>query len=148
MNARRAWRAAPLLAAMAAAMAQAPAADRWFTVSGDPQDPAADTVQVDPVAVSSQGSYKRMNLRVNRSQQRTNWDGIPYRSYDAQVLFDCKAGKADYLTAVFYLAPLWQGASHHQGDYVNSPKPMLFRDVEPNPTERIVRAACAAQRAR
>ena len=39
-------------------------------------------------------------------------------------------------------APLWQGAVHTRTDYTSDPKPMLFLDMTPNPTQRIVRAAC------
>lgn len=114
----------------------------WFTVTGNPKDPSADTVQVDPVAVTGEGASKIMNIRVSRAKQRANWDKVPYRSYESQVVFDCQARKADYLLARYYMQPLWQGEVHARGDYARDPRPMLFRDVEPNPTTRIVRAAC------
>ncbi|MGJ7498367.1 surface-adhesin E family protein [Variovorax sp. RT4R15] len=122
--------------------AQASAQTHWFTVTGNLQDPAVNTVQVDPIAVSTSSDRKIMNVRVSRSADRVNWDGVPYRSYESQVAFDCRAGKAVYLSATYYLAPFWTGTPHNTSDYASSPRPMLFRDVEPNPTHRLVRAAC------
>lgn len=83
-----------------------------------------------------------MNLRVNRSGPRHNWDGVPYRSYESRVVFDCQARRAAYVAARFYIEPLWRGEPHHVADYSAAPKPMLFRDMKQNPTARIVRAAC------
>jgi hypothetical protein len=40
--------------------------------------------------------------------------------------------------------PLWQGQPHKVTDYANDRRPMRFLDVEPNPTNRIIRAACRA----
>jgi hypothetical protein len=120
----------------------------WFTVVGDPLDKAADTVQVDPDRVApaenanGNATSKAMNLRVNRSAPRFNWEGIPYRSYESRVVFDCQSRRASYVAARFYIEPLWQGEPHHVADYGADPKPMLFKDMKINPTLRIVRAAC------
>ncbi|MDM0008943.1 hypothetical protein QTI51_29505 [Variovorax sp. J22G73] len=114
----------------------------WFTVVGDPLDKGADTVQVDPDKVVLAESSKEMNLRVNRSGPRFNWDGIAYRSYESRVVFDCQSRRASYVAARFYIEPLWQGEPHHIADYADAPKPVAFRDMKPNPTARIVRAAC------
>lgn len=116
----------------------------WFTVTGNAEDAAVNTVQVDPVATEVEGARRTMSLRVNRSQDRANWEGVPYRSYEARVVFDCRAGKAEYRFARFYMAPLWQGEPHRTTDYADRPRPMRFVDVEPNPTDRIIRAACRA----
>lgn len=114
----------------------------WFTVAGNPADHAADSVQVDPVAIKITGERRIMNLRVNRSQDRANWEGQPYRSYDARVAFDCRARTAEYHFARFYMTPLWQGEAHKTTDYSKNPRPMRFLDMAPNPTDRIIRAAC------
>jgi hypothetical protein len=124
------------------ACATAHAQPQWFTVTGNPQDVAVNTVQVDPVALSASGDLKTMNVRVSRSTQRLNWEKLPYRSYESQVVFDCRARKASYVAATFYMEPLWRGQPHKTTDYVDSPRPMLFLDIEPNPTTRIIRAAC------
>ncbi|MDM0114104.1 hypothetical protein QTI66_18260 [Variovorax sp. J22R133] len=114
----------------------------WLTVTGDPRVATVNTVQVDPVALQVNGDFKTMTLRVNRSQERRNWEGVPYRSYHARVRFDCRVMRAHYVDAIFYMQPLWRGDPHQATDYSSNPKPMLFLDVEPNPTGRIVRAAC------
>lgn len=114
----------------------------WFTVTGNPSDAKADTVQVDPVALGVEGATRTMNVRVNRSVARVNWDKVPYRSYESQVVFDCQTRRAGYVQARYFTAPLWQGEPSAVVDYTGDPRPMLFRDMEPNPTQRIVRAAC------
>jgi len=69
---------------------------------------------------------------------------VPYRSYYATVLFNCTDGKAHYLSLTFYNQPLWKGPPHQTSTYSrDNPRPMLFLDVEPNPTQRIIKAACA-----
>lgn len=122
--------------------AQSPSS--WFTVTGDPERAEVDTVQVDPVAVARDADGKTMNIRVSRAALRHNWDGVPYRSYDAQVVFRCAEQRAEYRAVTYYLAPLWRGDPHVTVDYSSRPQPMLFKDAQPNPTQRIVRAACGA----
>jgi hypothetical protein len=116
----------------------------WFTVSGNPLDELVDTVQVDPVAFRKTGDGAVMNIRVNRAKDRLNWDKLPYRSYAGRVVFHCHARKAEYISITYYLQPLWKGESHNTTDYSRNPRPMLFRDMLPNPTARIIQAACAA----
>ncbi|WP_077000335.1 surface-adhesin E family protein [Variovorax sp. KK3] len=116
----------------------------WFTVTGNPADASVDTVQVNPVAIATDWPLKTMLVRVSRAEERRNWEGVPYRSYESRVRFNCRARKAHYLYATFYMAPLWQGEPHQRTDYDANPRPMLFLDAQPNPTERIVRAACRA----
>ena len=120
----------------------APPPRAWFTVSGDPGRDDADTVQVDPVALQSDADSRTMMLRVSRARARQSWEGVPYRSYEAQVRFLCQARRAEYLEIAYYTAPRWQGAVHRRVDYRANPQPMLFKDAQPNPTQRIVRAAC------
>ena len=129
-----------LLLSLAGCGAQAE--NQWFTVTGNPVDASVDTVQVNPVATKAKGNLRTMNVRVSRKEQRFNWEKTPYRSYESSVLFDCRARKANYISATFYAAPLWQGPPGKTINYGNSPPPMLFRDADPNPTNRIIRAAC------
>ncbi len=131
-----------LVVLLGMAVSQVPAKADWFTVTGNPQDPSVNTVEVDPVAVNAAGERKTINVRVSRSEQRFNWGGVPYRSYESQLVFDCRANEARYLVASFYIEPPWQGTPHKTTDYAGNPRSMLFRDVEPDPTQRIVRAAC------
>lgn len=114
---------------------------RWFTVTGDAQDDAAETVQVDPVARTA--APHRMQVRVSRAEPRISWDGIPYRSFTADVQVDCAAGRARYASIAYHLQPRWQGPVHREVDYRSGePRWMEFRDMKPNPMRRIVAAAC------
>ncbi len=116
---------------------------RWFNVLGDPKDTTVNTIEVDPVPVAVNGDLKTMKIRVSRSEQRKSWDGVPYRSYTSTVVFDCANKKALYQSLDFYMEPAWKGASHKTSTYTGDVKrPMEFRDVTPNPTQRLVRAAC------
>lgn len=115
----------------------------WLAVIGDPQDPAVNTIEVDPVAVAAHGQLRTMKVRVSRSAQRVSRDGVTFRSFEAEVVFDCARDRARFISADFYLLPLWQGESHKSLVYPNgSVRPMEFRDIEPNPRSRIIRAAC------
>lgn len=115
----------------------------WFTVLGDPADPHVNTIQVDPTPVLVEDQLRTMNVRVSRSAQRTSWEGVKYRSYESRVVFDCTNNTARYTMLSFYLLPLWRGESHKTSTYgPETPRLMEFRDVLPNPTLRIMRAAC------
>ena len=119
----------------------------WFTVLGDPANPAVDTIEVDPSPLSVTVEAQTMRVRVSRSKLRKSWDGVPYRSYVSDVVFDCANKKARYSTIVFYMQPLWQGSSHNTSTYSRSnPRWMEFRDVSPNPNQQIIRAACESGR--
>lgn len=115
----------------------------WFGVMGDAQDPAVNTIEVDPVPLSVKGEVRTMRIRVSRSTPRTSWDGVPYRSYISTVQFDCANKIARYASLDFYQEPLWKGPSHKTSTYPEHVmRRMEFRDVTPNPTQRLIRAAC------
>ena len=119
----------------------------WFTVMGDPANPAVDTIEVDPSPLSVTVEAQTMRVRVSRSKLRKSWDGVPYRSYVSDVVFDCANKKARYSSLVFYMEPLWQGKSHNTSTYTReNPRWMEFRDVSPNPNRQIIRAACESGR--
>lgn len=115
----------------------------WLTVAGDATLAAAETVQVDPVTITSPAPGRRgMSIRVNRAAQRTSWDGVKYRSYVGLVHFDCSNAQALYTEIDFYARPLWQGESIKRSYTTGPQRPMRFLDFEPNPQSRIVKAAC------
>lgn len=114
----------------------------WFNIMGSASDPTVDTVEVDPTPVSLSKTRRVMRVRVSRAAERVSWDGVAYRSYQSQVLFDCIDNTARYLSIKFYREAGWQGVSHQTSTYTEPPRLMEFRDVEPNPAQRIVRAAC------
>ena len=115
----------------------------WFNIVGDPEDAAVDTVEVDPTPVSVSGSSRVLRVRVSRSAERASWEGIPYRSYVSEVIFDCADNTARYAWLDFYSQPGWKGEPHKRSVYgTDEPRPLRFVDVEPNPYQKIVRAAC------
>ncbi|WP_225782307.1 surface-adhesin E family protein [Xenophilus sp. Marseille-Q4582] len=119
------------------------AADDWLTLTGDPRQAGLDTVQVNPVALDRSADSRTLHIRVNRARLRNNWDGVPYRSYTAQVRILCEERRGEYLNLRMFVQPLWEGPV--QDAHYDEPRPpMRFRDVQPNPTERIIRAACPA----
>ncbi|MBI2727682.1 MAG: hypothetical protein HYX42_15690 [Polaromonas sp.] len=131
---------AALLCLLGASGAHAQA--HWFTVIGDDRDAALDTIQVDPESMTS-GDMRTLRVRVNRAATRTSWDNVPYRSYRSLVTFDCVNRSARYVSITYFMQALWKGESHKTADYTTgTPRPMLFRDVSPNPSARIIRAAC------
>ena len=69
----------------------------WHLVQGDPGNAAVDTVLVDPVPAERDGAMRTLYVRVSRATPRTSWDGVPHRSYDSTVLFDCGRNTARYL---------------------------------------------------
>ena len=116
-----------------------------LTILGDPANASIDTIQVDPIPVAVSGDLRTLRIRVNRPIERTSRDDIRYRSYESVVLFDCASRTARYLEIRFYLQPLWLGEVNTSVTYPDStPRWMLFREVEPNPYQRIINAACGA----
>jgi hypothetical protein len=132
-----------LLVALGLVACQSQAQTVWFTVMGNPDDASLNTIQVDPKPEDAAEGLKAMRIRVSRSTARNSWEGTPYRSYEARVMFDCPRKSAKYLSITYYQQPQWRGAPHKTTDYTKGPvRLMLFKDVEPNPTARIIRAAC------
>ncbi|WP_156472887.1 hypothetical protein [Pseudorhodoferax sp. Leaf265] len=115
----------------------------WLTVVGDPADPLADTIQVNPLFVRKDGPRRVMEVRVSRSQERTSTDGIRFRAFHGLVAFDCEARVARFLSSQFYNAPLWRDPGARL-DYPESAwRSVEFRGFEPNPRDRVVQAACS-----
>jgi hypothetical protein len=68
---------------------------------------------------------------------------VSYRSYHSEVLIDCNAQTGRYLSIEFFAQPLWQGEPHGKTQYSKREiRPMLFRDMDPNPTQQLIQAAC------
>ncbi|MDB5966675.1 MAG: hypothetical protein JWQ72_3175 [Polaromonas sp.] len=79
----------------------------WLTIVGDPTDPAVDTIEVDPVPLSVNADTRTMRIRVSRARQRNNWDGVPYRSFNSEVLFECGGNTARYVAMEYFMQPGW-----------------------------------------
>lgn len=136
------WRAAVLAGVLAGAMGAAQAST-WLTMRGEPDDAANDIVEVDAESIEGKTELRTMQVRVNRAQQRTSRDGVVFRSFVSVVEFDCSKSTARFLSADFYRLPLWRGAVHQSLVYSRDQvRPMVFREMTPNPSERIIRAAC------
>ncbi len=115
----------------------------WFNLVGDPEDAAVNTVEVDPTPVFVNGSTRALRVRVSRSAERVSWEGVSYRSYVSEVLFDCANNTANYAWIEFYAQPAWKGETKKRSVYSQSEtRPMRFLDIEPNPYLKIIRAAC------
>lgn len=135
-------RAGALACVLAGAMSTAQAST-WLTLRGEPDDAANDIVEVNPESIDGKAEMRTMQVRVSRAQQRTSRDGVVFRSYFSVVEFDCTKGTARFLSADFYRLPMWQGTVHQSLIYGRDQvRPMVFREMTPNPTERIIRAAC------
>lgn len=115
----------------------------WFNVEGDATNPAVNTIEVDPSPVTVAGAMRTMRIRVSRSAPRVSWDGVPYRSFVADVIINCLENSARYGTLTYYQQPAWAGEVTKTAIYGETDlRVMAFRDVVPNPTLRIIRAAC------
>lgn len=139
------WRGLSLLFCLASLVTTASAHKQtnWLTITGTPDQPQTDLIEVDPESRSSSKDFPALNIRVSRALLRTSSDGVPFRSYTATVMVDCNAKTARFVSATFYMMPLWQGNPHKTWLYSSTEiRPMLFRSIEPNPTLRIIRAAC------
>lgn len=119
----------------------------WFNVMGDAAQESVNTIEVDPTPIAIAGQTRTLRVRVSRSKERISWDGVAYRSYVSDVLFDCASSTARYLSIDYYHLPAWKGEVYARRVYPESePRLMEFRDVEPNPNRRIIRAACQTYR--
>ncbi len=115
----------------------------WLNIMGDPANETVNTIEVNPTPLSISGETRIMLIRVSRSADRVSWDGLPYRSYLSEVVFDCTNKTARYLWIDYYTQPAWKGEPYKRSVYSQSePRPMQFLDVEPNPNQRIIRATC------
>lgn len=120
--------------------------NEWLTMAGEGEMPYKtdqDLIQVHPQSIQIGPEFRTMEVRVNRNVQRTNWDGVPYRSYVSTVEVDCTKKTARYVLMHYYLTPVWSGPVYKTIAYPPQQlRMMAFRDVVPNPRERIVKAAC------
>lgn len=132
------WLACALLGGMGTAQAST-----WLTMRGEPDDDANDIVEVNPESIEGKTELRTMQVRVSRAHQRTSRDGVVFRSFLSVVEFDCAKNTARFVSAEFYHLPMWRGPVHHTMVYSREQtRPMVFREMTPNPTERIIRAAC------
>jgi hypothetical protein len=132
-----------LSAIPAPVLAQGRPAASWLNIQGDASDAAVDTIEVNPETVAVNGPLRTMRVRVSRSVERKNWDGLLYRSYIAEVLFNCNDNNARYVAMEYFMQPNWKGEPYATTRYEpTETRSMRFRDITPNPAAQIIRAAC------
>lgn len=115
----------------------------WLTIMGDPTRQDVETVQVMADSVSLEGAIGSLRLRVSRTQSREGYDGQNYRSYVGWIKVNCPRREGRFQQLQFYSEPLWTGEVR-VANYTDPNMPQLqFKDIEPNPTARLIRAACS-----
>jgi hypothetical protein len=124
------------------------AAERsWFTIVGDPDQADADTIQVDVASILGNDADRTAVIRVSRASLRISpWAELQFRSFAALVHFDCVSRTARYREVTYWSQPIWRGQPLRSMEFgPQTQAVMRFRGVEPNPAERIIRAACESQ---
>jgi hypothetical protein len=118
----------------------------WLTLTGDPTRADRDSVQVRADSVALNGDTGSLQLRVNRAESRPAFDELPYRSYLGWIKVDCAHQEGLFQQLQYYTEALWTGETR-VANYTepNMPK-LMFKDMQPNPTTRLVRAACSVER--
>ena len=118
----------------------------WLTVLGNAEDPNVDTILIDPTPMEIKGQLRWMQLRLSRARQRTSTDRIVFRSFISVVEFDCEKRSARFTRTQFYNGPLWTSPGRAMDYPPWMVRPMVFREIEPNPRERVIKAACTSTR--
>lgn len=119
------------------------AEDNWLTLVGEPKDPVADYIQLNPSGLSRDKDMRSIPVRVSRAHARTSKDGIVFRSVEGVAAIDCRSGTTRIVQASYYKEANFKGTPirvevFKPGDV----RPMVFKDVSGQPTQRVVRAAC------
>lgn len=127
-------------AAMGCAWANEPA---WLSITGDAQNAAMDTVDVDASSAVAFETMRLIKLRVNRAKPRPGFDGLPYQSYYSTAIVDCPALNAWHRTISLFEQPLWRGQMRIKEYTESDGHGVTFSDMEPNPRDRLIKAACA-----
>jgi hypothetical protein len=132
-----------LVCLVALHVSSAQAENNWFTLAGDPQDPTADYIQLNPAALSRDKNMRTVPVRVSRVLARTSKEGIVFRSFEGLAAIDCQSGSARILQAAFYAKPDFKGTPFRSEVFgPDDVRPLAFRGVSGKPTQRVVRAAC------
>ena len=115
----------------------------WLTMVGMPGEASMNIIEVQPASLVTSANQPSLNIRVNRAKLTISSEDIPFRSYTATVLIDCYDKTARFISAAFYMMPIWEGKPHKVVSWSAAEmRPMLFQNFEPNPREKIIRAAC------
>jgi hypothetical protein len=120
-------------------------AAEWFTLFGSAGVGSEDYVQADPTTIEIDGDIRRLDIRVNRSVQRTSTDGVKFRSLVGQAEVDCAHRSARYVAATFFSDPNFQGTPIASLRFDKSQARPVFSAIPGALDERLVKAACALQ---
>lgn len=120
-------------------------AQDWFTISGYPELPGTDVVQISP-ALTTWQQQVTLEVRTTRKSERAGYGGTPYRSYSGLAAVDCAQRKGWFLTLTFYAQANWEGPATRSASFKPEEAPMAFSDIQGKPAERLVNAVCAAVR--
>ena len=127
-----------------ALLASANARAEWLTLTGSPGDAASSYVQVDPTSIEVDGTRRSVVLRMSMAQDRTNRDGIRFRSFQAQAAVDCEARTARYISATYFGQPNFVGepvsVKHFEEDDVRL---VTLPGAPPGLAAKTVNAACS-----
>ena len=97
---------------------------------GHPTNAVVDTIQVDPILLSVSGDLH--DASAGQPVSGNNWDGIPYRSYESSVLFDCASNTARYQKSSSTCSRFGWASPTPPVSYPSTmPRWMLFGGVEP-----------------
>lgn len=119
------------------------AEDNWLTLVGEPKDPAADYIQLNPSGLSRDKNMRSVPVRVSRAHARTSKDGIVFRSVEGVAAIDCRSGTTRIVQASYYKEANFKGTPIRVEVFkADDVRPMAFKDVSGQPTHRVVRAAC------
>ena len=128
-----------------AVLGTAHAAPTWLTIIGDPTRPTVDTVEVDASSAVTFGKARLVGIRVNRAKDRMALDKQSFRSYESLVVIDCEKHTARHNSQTLFPEPLWKGVPRAHTYDEKDIRDMAFNGVEPNPKERIIKAACSIE---
>ena len=143
MSAKRLF--AIVLACSSPLVLPAQTANSWLTIVGSQDDPAVDTILIDPTTVAPQGNLRFMSIRLNRAGKRNSTDGISFRSFESEVEFDCARRSARFTKTQFYDGPSWTLPGRLINYSSTTVRSMDFRGIEPNPKNRLISAACGVR---
>jgi hypothetical protein len=123
----------------------AQAGDNWLTLVGDPKDPSADYIQLNPAGFLREKNSRTVPVRVSRAHTRTSKEGIVFRSFEGLAAVDCKNRTARIMQASFYSEPKFKGRPFRSEVFrPDDVRPLAFREISGKPAQAAIKliAAC------
>jgi hypothetical protein len=123
-------------------MSFARAEGNWLTLVGDPHDPGADYIQLDPAVLTRENDTRTLPMRVSGAQARTSQDGTVYRSLTGMAAIDCKERTARIVGASFYAEADFRGTPFKTSEAGPEINPVALRGLDADRAKQVMRAAC------